>query len=159
MHTSALQQAEETWVSQDRHVFLPSKWVEVKAWLQGKDGDACSVMHECVSRDIFLQKDFIAHILSSPLCLPGTTGESVGVTSGAGTETTSGAPLTGVTSGNPAGKTEGQLGLCCGLTLAVARTEYDNESKQSGQGPHCRNEWQECNDEVNAFGRLLWLSL
>lgn len=106
VHTSALQQAEETWVSQDRHVFLPSKWVEVKAWLQGKDGDACSVMHGCVSRDILLQKDFIAHILSSPLCLPGTTGESVGVTSGAGTETTSGAPLTGVTSGNPAGKTE-----------------------------------------------------
>lgn len=45
----------------------------------------------------------------------------MGVTSGAGTEATSGAPLTGVTSGNPAGKTEGPPGLCCGLTLAVAR--------------------------------------
>lgn len=136
MHTSALQQAEETWVSQDRHVFLPSKWVEVKAWLQGKDGNACSVMHGCISRNIFLQKDFIAHILSSPLCLPGTTGESVGVTSGAGTEATSGAPLTGVTSGNPAGKTESPLGLCCGLTLAVARTEYHNESKKKVAEDH-----------------------
>lgn len=56
----------------------------------------------------------------------------MGVTSGADTEATSGAPLTGVTSGKPAGKTEGPLGRCGGLTLAVVRTECDNESKQSG---------------------------
>lgn len=83
----------------------------------------------------------------------------MGVTSGADTEVTSGAPLTGVTSGKPAGKAEGPLGLCGGLTLAVVRTECDNESKQSGRGPHCRHEWHQCNYEVNAVGRLLWLSL
>lgn len=65
VNTSALQQAQETWVSQDRHIFLPTKWVEVKVWLQGKDGDACSVMHGRASSDVSLQKDFIAHILNT----------------------------------------------------------------------------------------------